>query len=62
MKPFLFGDRNGIHIITLTVVDNQGGLATDTAVVTITVDPVLLPIGAMTVSATETAAAITEEP
>ena len=33
-----------------------------TVTVTITVDPVLLPIGAMTVSATETAAAITEEP
>ena len=33
-----------------------------TVTVTITVDPVLLPIGTMTVSATETAAAITEEP
>ncbi|MDF1596203.1 MAG: pilus assembly protein TadG-related protein [Acidimicrobiia bacterium] len=36
--------------------------ATVTVTVDITVDPVLLPTGPMTVSATETAAAITQEP
>ena len=36
--------------------------ATVTVTVTLTVDPVLLPTGTMTVAATETAAAITEEP
>jgi Flp pilus assembly protein TadG len=36
--------------------------ATVTVTVDITVDPVLLPTGSMTVSATETATAITQEP
>ena len=36
--------------------------ATVSVTVTLTVDPVLLPTGTMTVTATETAAAITEEP
>lgn len=35
---------------------------TVTVTVTLTVDPVLLPIGTITVTATETAAAITQEP
>ena len=35
---------------------------TVTVTVSLTVDPVLLPIGVITVTATETAAAITEEP
>ncbi|MGH3432561.1 MAG: pilus assembly protein TadG-related protein [Thermocrispum sp.] len=35
---------------------------TVTVTVTLTVNPVLLPIGEMTVSATETATAVTEEP
>lgn len=35
---------------------------TVTVTVTITVDPILLPTGSFTVTATETAAAITEEP
>jgi Flp pilus assembly protein TadG len=35
---------------------------TVTVAVTLTVDPVLLPIGTITVTATETAAAITQEP
>jgi Flp pilus assembly protein TadG len=36
--------------------------ATVTVTIDITVDPVLLPTGSMTVSATETATAITQEP
>jgi len=57
-------DRVGRYLASLgysaTNVTVNGAAVTVT--VTVTVDPVLLPTGPMTVSATETATAITQEP
>ncbi len=50
----------------LAAAGHTGGVTVEgdtvTVTVTLTVDPVLLPVGQITVSATETATAVTEEP
>ena len=64
LLPDQAGDRVAEYLTTLgysaTNVVVTG--PTITVTVDITVDPVLLPTGSMTVTATETAAAITQEP
>jgi Flp pilus assembly protein TadG len=57
-------DRVGQYLASLGYTATQVVVndAEVTVTVDITVDPVLLPTGPMTVSATETAAAITQEP
>ena len=46
----------------LTSLGHRGQIQVAGVTLSLTVDPVLLPVGPMTVTATETAAAVTEEP